>query len=267
MFVKHDPLGNPVDQRHPWNQTTTPRPQKRDFDGKYTWVMSPALATTSAPATTWRSTPAAARSPGSGPRRWRAWWTSATSRRPATASRSTCPRRRCMPEVEFEWKIPKWSNAIERDRARTYFQAYAAAAALYFVEQAMEELHAGRHPDLDRLQGARRGHRLRLPRGGARRALAPRRHPRRQDRQLPPLPADPLERQPARHLRHPRPLRGRGAEHARSSRRTGRTSSRGSTSCGPSAASTRACPAASTCTWATASCSTCGTCRCSAMQK
>ena len=49
-----------------------------------------------------------------------------------------------MPEVEFEWKIPKWSNAIERDRARTYFQAYAAAAALYFVEQAMEELHAGR---------------------------------------------------------------------------------------------------------------------------
>ena len=34
-----------------------------------------------------------------------------------------------MPEVEFEWKIPKWSNAIERDRARTYFQAYAAACA------------------------------------------------------------------------------------------------------------------------------------------
>ena len=49
-----------------------------------------------------------------------------------------------MPEVEFEWKIPKWSNAIERDRARTYFQAYAAAAALYFAEQALAELHAGR---------------------------------------------------------------------------------------------------------------------------
>ncbi|MGA7234108.1 MAG: nickel-dependent hydrogenase large subunit, partial [Bryobacteraceae bacterium] len=40
-FVKADPLGNPVDQRHPWNQTTTPRPQKRDFGGKYTWVMAP----------------------------------------------------------------------------------------------------------------------------------------------------------------------------------------------------------------------------------
>src|SRR5437660_11645757 len=41
MFVKNDPLGNPVDRNHPWNQTTTPRPQKRDFNGKYTWVMSP----------------------------------------------------------------------------------------------------------------------------------------------------------------------------------------------------------------------------------
>ena len=30
-----------VDQKHPWNQTTIPRPQKRDFEDKYTWVMSP----------------------------------------------------------------------------------------------------------------------------------------------------------------------------------------------------------------------------------
>jgi len=28
MFVKTDPLGNPVDRQHPWNQTTIPRPQK-----------------------------------------------------------------------------------------------------------------------------------------------------------------------------------------------------------------------------------------------
>src|SRR5881227_1328453 len=40
-FVKTDPLGNPIDQRHPWNQTTIPHPQKRDFGGNYTWVMSP----------------------------------------------------------------------------------------------------------------------------------------------------------------------------------------------------------------------------------
>ena len=41
MFVKTDPLGNPVDRRHPWNQHTNPRPQKRDLDDKYSWVMSP----------------------------------------------------------------------------------------------------------------------------------------------------------------------------------------------------------------------------------
>jgi len=39
--VTRDPLGNPVDRRHPWNQHTIPRPQKRNFDDKYSWVMSP----------------------------------------------------------------------------------------------------------------------------------------------------------------------------------------------------------------------------------
>src|SRR5256884_1989415 len=41
MFVTRDPLGNPVDRRHPWNQHTIPRPQKRDFDGNYSWTMAP----------------------------------------------------------------------------------------------------------------------------------------------------------------------------------------------------------------------------------
>ena len=56
----------------------------------------------------------------------------------------TLPKTALMGETEFEWRIPQWSNTIERDRARTYFQAYAAAAALYFVEQALHEVHAGR---------------------------------------------------------------------------------------------------------------------------
>ena len=41
VFVEKDPLGNPIDRRHPWNQTTIPRPAKRDFGDQYTWVMSP----------------------------------------------------------------------------------------------------------------------------------------------------------------------------------------------------------------------------------
>src|SRR5262249_12699509 len=53
------------------------------------------------------------------------------------------PKTMMLPEVEFEWKIPQWSNAIERNRARTYFQAYAPAAALHFAVKAMEDLHRG----------------------------------------------------------------------------------------------------------------------------
>jgi len=41
VFVKNDPLGNPIDKRHPWNQHTIPKPQKRDFDGNYSWVFAP----------------------------------------------------------------------------------------------------------------------------------------------------------------------------------------------------------------------------------
>jgi len=59
------------------------------------------------------------------------------------------PRTVLKPEVSFEWKIPHdkqgqpLSNAIERNRARTYFQAYAAAAALHFIEKALAEVRAG----------------------------------------------------------------------------------------------------------------------------
>ncbi len=46
-------------------------------------------------------------------------------------------------EVELEWRIPKWSSTLERNRARSYFQAYAAGAALYFLERALADVHAG----------------------------------------------------------------------------------------------------------------------------
>src|SRR5262249_18367632 len=48
------------------------------------------------------------------------------------------------PEMELEWKIPPWSNAIERDRARSYHQAYSALVGLYNLEQALKEVRAGR---------------------------------------------------------------------------------------------------------------------------
>jgi len=142
-FVKEDPLGNPVDQKHPWNQTTLPKPQKRDFDGNYTWVMSPRWYDK-------RTKDHLALDTGGGPIA-RLWATALAGlvdigyvKSTGSSVKMYLPKTATMDEVEFEWKIPKWSNAIERDRARTYFQAYAAATALYFVEQALGELHAGR---------------------------------------------------------------------------------------------------------------------------
>jgi hydrogenase large subunit len=142
-FVRQDPLGNPVDQRHPWNQTTIPKPQKRDFSDKYTWVMSPRWFDE-------RTNEFLALDTGGGPIA-RLWTTALAGLVDIGYIKSTgssvkiyLPKTASMPEVEFEWKVPQWSNAIERDRARTYFQAYAAAAALYFVEKALGELHDGK---------------------------------------------------------------------------------------------------------------------------
>ena len=171
-----------------------------------------------------------------------------------TACEIHLPRTALKPEVTLEWKIPQWSNTIERDRARTYFQAYAAAAALDFIEKALAEVRAGQHQDVGAVRGARRGHRLRLHRGGAGRALAPHGDQGRQDRQLPPVPADAVEREPPRRLRHRRPLRGRRHGHADLRGERPSSTSRASTSCAPCAASTPACPAASTCTSARARC-------------
>ncbi|MGD9722001.1 MAG: nickel-dependent hydrogenase large subunit [Pirellulales bacterium] len=143
VFVPKDPLGNPVDKRHPWNQTTIPKPQKRDFQGNYSWVMAPRWLDK-------RTGDHLALDTGGGPIA-RLWATALAGKVDIGYIKATgqsvkilLPKTAMLPEVEFEWKIPKWSNAIERDRARTYFQAYAAAAAMHFVEKALAEVHAGR---------------------------------------------------------------------------------------------------------------------------
>ncbi len=145
-FVTHDPLGNPVDPRHPWNQHTIPQPQRRDFDDKYSWVMSPRW---------FDGKEHLALDTGGGPIA-RLWATALAGQVDMGYVKSTghsvqinLPQTMTRPEVTFEWKPPKdsngkWlSNAIERNRARTYFQAYAAAAALHFAEQALGEVRAG----------------------------------------------------------------------------------------------------------------------------
>ncbi len=142
-FVSKDPLGNPIDKRHPWNQTTTPKPQKRDFKKNYSWVMSPRWFDK-------RTGDYLALDTGGGPIA-RLWATALNGlvdigyiQATGQSVKINLPKTALAPEATFEWKIPKWSNAIERDRARTYFQAYAAAAALYFVEKALDAVRGGR---------------------------------------------------------------------------------------------------------------------------
>jgi hydrogenase large subunit len=142
-FVKADPLGNPIDQRHPWNQTTSPRPQKRDLKGKYTWVMSPRWFDR-------RTGDHLALDTGGGALA-RLWVTALANRVAFGGIRATdrsvkiaLPKTMTLGEMEFEWNVPRWSNTLERNRARTYFQAYSAAAALYFLDKGLREVLAGR---------------------------------------------------------------------------------------------------------------------------
>ena len=250
-FVPKDPLGNPVDKRHPWNQTTIPKPQKRDLDGgNYSWVMSPRWFDK-------RTGDHLALDTGGGALA-RLWATALANKvhtplvnATGSAVQITLPKTPDTPETQLEWKIPQWSNAIERDRARIYFVAYAAGCAFHFLDKAFAGDPRGPDEDVRGLRRAGRGDRLRVPRGGARRAVAPPGDPRRQDRQLPPVPADAVERLADRQLRHAGPVRGRGEgpadlrgerpgqlpRHRHHARRPQR--------------STRACPAACTCTSAT----------------
>ncbi len=141
-FVTRDPLGNPVDKRHPWNQTTTPKPQKRDFANNYSWVMSPRWYDK-------RTGDHLALDTGGGPIA-RLWATALAGMVDVGYVKATghsvqinLPKTALMPEAHFEWTIPKWSNAIERDRSRIYFLAYAAAMGLHFVEKALELVRQG----------------------------------------------------------------------------------------------------------------------------
>ena len=143
MFVSHDPLGNEVDKRHPWNQTTIPKPQKRNLpEGPYSWVMSPR----------WYNKRTGEFLPldtGGGPLA-RLWATALAGLVDTPYVKSTgksvtitLPRTASSGEMQLEWKVPKWANTIERDRARAYFMAYAAGMAMKFVEDALKRLRGG----------------------------------------------------------------------------------------------------------------------------
>jgi hydrogenase large subunit len=143
-YVSEDPLGNPVSQDHPWNKTTLPKPQKRDFTDKYSWVTSPRIYDA-------RTDTHVCCDTGGGPfaRQWvtaKAGLVQIGDYLKATGHsiQMVLPKTANAPEMELEWHVPEKSNAIERDRARTYHQAYSALLGLWNLEQALGELRAGR---------------------------------------------------------------------------------------------------------------------------
>ena len=144
-------LGGPGDVRHPGSRsgtgstaaipgTSTPIPSPRSATSTTSTAGSCRPAGTTAP-TISPSTPVAVRIA-------RLWSTALSGlvdigyvKATGTSVQINLPKTALKPEVSLEWKIPQWSNAIERNRARTYFQAYAAACALYFSREG-----AGRGP-------------------------------------------------------------------------------------------------------------------------
>ena len=146
-FVTTDPLGNPVDQRHPWNQTTLPEPQKRDFDDKYSWVMSPRWL---------HRRPATHLALDTGGGAFARLYATALAglvdtpyvKATGGAVRISLPKSRTLPETT-------WSGDRRRGRTRSsatargsYFVAYAAGIALHFLEQAMGRMRGRRHQGL-----------------------------------------------------------------------------------------------------------------------
>lgn len=135
--VEKDPLGNPVSKFHPWNKITIPKPGPINYAAKYTWACTPRWG----PEHLAMETGPIARH-----------WVTALAGKVNTSFIKASPGgikmtlpKAAMPEMEFEWKIPRTLNALERGpRARAYHTAYVTLVALVFLLKAFELLRAGK---------------------------------------------------------------------------------------------------------------------------
>ena len=246
-YVTQDPLGNPVDKNHPWNKTTIPKPQKRDFADKYSWVVSPRIYDK-------RTDTHVCCDTGGGPFA-RQWVTAKAGlvdlgylKATGDSIQMVLPK---IAEHARDGARVEGPAVVERDRARPRPLLppglLGARRALQPREGAVE-VRAGRTKSWNDFKVPEEAVSVGFHEAARGVHLAPHGDPGRQDRELPALPADAVEREPPRRLRDTRaPTRTR-CRTRRSSRRTGRRTSRASTSCAPFAASTRACRAACTCT-------------------
>ncbi|MHC1570207.1 MAG: nickel-dependent hydrogenase large subunit [Candidatus Syntropharchaeales archaeon] len=142
--VETDPAGNRISKEHPWNKRTQPKPANYGrWDDAYTWVTSPRWWN-------WRGD-GRDHVIEAGPLA-RMWITAKAGIAPGSTGNSLkfelpealIPGFKYSDKMEFEWKIPRMPNAIERIRARAYYHAYAASCMLEMVMKALDLLKAGK---------------------------------------------------------------------------------------------------------------------------
>ncbi len=172
-FVKKDPLGNPVDQRHPWNQSTFPRPQKRDFGGKYTWVMSPRWYDK-------RTGDYLALDTGGGPiaRFWATALAGIVDIGYLKATGHSVKIYLPKTHVEARGRVRVEDSQVEQ-RDRTGSRPHLLPGVCRRSRAVLRRTGAGRaacrqNQDVERLQGSGRSDRMRLPRGRSRSLVASR---------------------------------------------------------------------------------------------
>jgi len=118
---KTDELGNPLSPYHMWNKQTLPKPEGRSWREKYSWATSPRWDRQVLEAGAYA----------------RMWTTASSQKIPknpyiettGTSMKMVLPASQ-LPEMKVEWVIPQELNAIERNRARAYAQAYTTLVAL-----------------------------------------------------------------------------------------------------------------------------------------
>jgi hypothetical protein len=202
-FVPKDPLGNPVDRRHPWNMHTKPTPKKRDFANQYSWVMSPrwydgkdhlALDTGGG---------------AFGPGRHERLRQGNGNERPDQPAQERSFGARVL-RVEGSEVVEHAGTQSGADLLPGLLRGCGAA----LPRQGVRGAQCRQNAFVGTVHGTRRSDRLRVHRGRARSTLASRGDPRREDRELPSLAADAVERQSARQVRNAGSLRRCGPEHS-----------------------------------------------------
>jgi len=129
-----DPLGNPISPYHPWNKTTLPRPEGKNWKEKYTWACTPRWDRNVVEAGCYA----------------RLFMTAMAQKLPPNdfieatghSLRMRIPKG-ITPELEIEWHVPQVWNAFERNRGRAYHYVFSQLVAMANLLEAYQLFKQG----------------------------------------------------------------------------------------------------------------------------